>query len=201
MKRLVAFLLLMTPLASQSQEFSTFTAAWWNVENLFDTRDDPKTNDDEFTPQGDRHWTRRRLSNKVNGIYKTLLMMNLPDVVGLAEVENNYVLRELCQRLIDRRLFRIEMSQDPFDPAYKDEILHRIAKFYGVSMFDASFMLLQGVSSNHAYHPGKPAINILYKDGTVRDISEVSAELHLDVLTQPTVRHFICYPKELQGQR
>lgn len=87
----------MTPLASQSQEFSTFTAAWWNVENLFDTRDDPKTNDDEFTPQGDRHWTRRRLSNKVNGIYKTLLMMNLPDVVGLAEVENNYVLRELCQ--------------------------------------------------------------------------------------------------------
>lgn len=87
----------MTPLASQSQEFSTFTAAWWNVENLFDTRDDPETDDDEFTPQGERHWTRRRLSDKVNGIYKTLVQMNLPDVVGLGEVENNYVLRELCQ--------------------------------------------------------------------------------------------------------
>ena len=97
MKRLVALLLLMTPLASQSQEFSTFTAAWWNVENLFDTRDDPETDDDEFTPQGERHWTRRRLSDKVNGIYKTLVQMNLPDVVGLGEVENNYVLRELCQ--------------------------------------------------------------------------------------------------------
>ena len=87
----------MTPLASQSQEFSTFTAAWWNVENLFDTRDDPDTDDDEFTPEGEKHWTRRRLNDKVNGIYKTLLMMNLPDVVGLGEVENNYVLRELCQ--------------------------------------------------------------------------------------------------------
>ena len=87
----------MTSLTSQSQEVSTFTAAWWNVENLFDLRDDPSTSDDEFTPQGDRHWTRRRLNDKVNGIYKTLVMMDLPDVVGLGEVENAYVLRELCQ--------------------------------------------------------------------------------------------------------
>ena len=88
----------MIPLASQSQEtFSTFTAAWWNVENLFDLRDDPKTNDDEFTPAGERHWTRRRLDAKLQGIYKTLMMMDLPDVVGLGEVENAYVLRELCQ--------------------------------------------------------------------------------------------------------
>ena len=74
-----------------------FTAAWWNVENLFDTRDDPHTNDDEFTPQGDMHWTRRKLQAKLQGIAKTLAMADLPDVVGLAEVENSYVLRELCQ--------------------------------------------------------------------------------------------------------
>lgn len=73
-----------------------FTAAWWNVENLFDTRDDPQTNDDEFTPQGERHWTRRKLQAKLQGIAKTLAMADLPDVVGLAEVENKYVLRELC---------------------------------------------------------------------------------------------------------
>ena len=73
-----------------------FTAAWWNVENLFDTRDDPRTNDDDFTPQGDYHWTRRKLQAKLQGIAKTLAMMDLPDVVGLAEVENSYVLRELC---------------------------------------------------------------------------------------------------------
>lgn len=74
-----------------------FTVAWWNVENLFDTRDDTKTNDDEFTPEGEKHWTRRRLAVKVDGIYKTLAMMDLPDVVGLGEVENKFVLRELCQ--------------------------------------------------------------------------------------------------------
>lgn len=98
MRRLLILSLLLSAIAVQAQEeHREFTAAWWNVENLFDLRDDPKTNDDEFTPQGDLHWTRRRLNAKLQGIYKTLVQMDLPDVAGLAEVENNYVLRELCQ--------------------------------------------------------------------------------------------------------
>lgn len=101
MKRVAFVLIVMLTATAQSQEvqqqFSTYTIGWWNVENLFDTRDDPKTNDDEFTPEGDKHWTRHRMYRKINGLYKTLLMMDLPDVVGLGEVENKYVLRELCQ--------------------------------------------------------------------------------------------------------
>ena len=73
-----------------------FTIAWWNVENFFDTRDDPATSDDEFTPDGESHWSTQRFNAKRDGIYKTLLMIDAPDVVGLAEVENAYVLRELC---------------------------------------------------------------------------------------------------------
>ncbi len=94
----LTLLLLLLPMAMQAQDSATvFTAAWWNVENLFDTRDDPKINDDDFTPQGDLHWTRRKLNIKLQGIHKTLTLMDLPDVVGLAEVENKFVLRELCQ--------------------------------------------------------------------------------------------------------
>lgn len=111
--------------------------------------------------------------------------------------DEDFVLRELCRRLTDRHLFKIEMSQEPFDADYKDMLLHAIADHYNISLYDASFMLLQGVSSNHAYHPDKPAINILFKDGTIKDISEASDQMHLDVLTQPVVRHFVCYPKEL----
>lgn len=90
---LVVFMFMIKPI-SQAQQ--TYTAVWWNVENLFDTRDDPRTNDDDFTPQGDMRWTRRKLQAKLQGIAKTLIMADLPDVVGLAEVENSYVLRELC---------------------------------------------------------------------------------------------------------
>ena len=110
----------------------------------------------------------------------------------------DFVLSELSRRLINRQLFRIEIAQEPFDPNYKDEILHAIAQQYGITLYDASFMLLQGISSNHAYHPKKPAINILYKDGTVKDISEASDQLNISVLSQPVIKHFICYPKELE---
>ena len=92
----MSLLLMLMPLSVQSQSPSIFTAAWWNVENLFDTRDDPHTADDDFTPRGDYHWTRRKLNDKIQGLYKTLLQMELPDVVGLAEVENAWVLKELC---------------------------------------------------------------------------------------------------------
>ena len=97
MKRILLILFLMASAASAQNHAAVFTAAWWNVENLFDLRDDPEINDDQFTPQGEYHWTRRKFNAKIQGIYKTLTMMDMPDVVGLAEVENNYVLRELTQ--------------------------------------------------------------------------------------------------------
>ncbi len=105
MRPFILLLLLMATFPAQSQDtaFSMFTAAWWNVENLFDTRDDPHTNDDDFTPRGDYHWTRRKLNDKIQGLYKTLMQMELPDVVGLAEVENAWVLRELCNATPLRR--------------------------------------------------------------------------------------------------
>ena len=113
----------------------------------------------------------------------------------------DFVLRELCNRLINRQLFKIEIQQEPFSNDYKDEILHRIANHYGITLYDASFLLLQGISSNHAYHPKKPAINILYKDGTLKDISEASDQLNISVLSQPVIKHFICYPKELDVKK
>ena len=92
----IGLLLLLPFMVHAQSDKAVFSAAWWNVENLFDTRDDPKTDDDAFTPEGDYRWTRRKFNQKIQGIYKTLAMMDMPDVVGLAEVENSYVLRELC---------------------------------------------------------------------------------------------------------
>lgn len=111
--------------------------------------------------------------------------------------DEDRVLSELCRRLTYRHLLRIEMRDSEFDPDYIDDVRKRIAKLYGWSLEEADFILVQGVSSNHAYHPKKPAINILYKDGTLKDISEASDQLNISVLSQPVVKHFICYPKEL----
>lgn len=111
--------------------------------------------------------------------------------------DEDLVLSELCKRLTSRHLFKIEMQDDEFDPNYMEEIKQRIMRYYGWSAEEADYMLLHGVSSNHAYHPRKAAINILYKDGTLKDISEASGQLNNSVLSQPVVKHFICYPKEI----
>ena len=112
--------------------------------------------------------------------------------------DKDRVLAELCRRLTDRHLFRIGMKEEAFDPNYINDMRQKIAQLYGWSLEEADFLLLQGVSSNHAYHPNKSAINILYKDGTLKDISEASDQLNISVLSQPVVKHFICYPKELE---
>ncbi|WKN31980.1 endonuclease/exonuclease/phosphatase family protein [Porifericola rhodea] len=74
---------------------------FWNVENLFDTKDDTLTRDEEFLPYGIRGWSNERYQQKLFAIYKTLVATGgweLPDLIALAEVENNEVLKDLIER-------------------------------------------------------------------------------------------------------
>ena len=112
--------------------------------------------------------------------------------------DSDMVLSQLSKRLVDRHLFKIEMSSEPFDEDYVNQIREKISKQLGITAEEADYFLLHDVSSNHAYHPKKPAINIVYKDGTIKDISVASDQLNITVLSQPVIKHFICYPKELQ---
>ncbi len=72
---------------------------FYNVENLFDTVNDPGKDDDAFTPDGDRRWNAYRLRIKVNNIYKALVAaaeFEIPAIIGLCEVENMHVLEMLA---------------------------------------------------------------------------------------------------------
>ncbi len=71
---------------------------WWNVENLFDARDDPNTDDDEFTPQGRMRWTEKKLLLKrvrigtlLRAISSDDRFRNCPDIIAFAESENHRV--------------------------------------------------------------------------------------------------------------
>lgn len=71
---------------------------FYNVENLFDTRDDNMTEDDSFTPDGELHWTNKRLNLKLLNISKVILSAsgwNVPDIVVFAEIENRSILEKL----------------------------------------------------------------------------------------------------------
>ena len=71
---------------------------FYNVENLFDHRDDPVTSDEEFTSGGLRRWTMNRFQNKILNLSKVFLNVpdwNAPAMIALCEVENRYVLEQL----------------------------------------------------------------------------------------------------------
>ncbi|MBT8265739.1 MAG: endonuclease [Bacteroidia bacterium] len=78
-----------------------FTVAFYNLENLFDTHDDHLTNDDDFLPDSERRWTKKRYQKKLRKLGYTISQIGLkstnklPVIVGLAEVENKLVLRDL----------------------------------------------------------------------------------------------------------
>ena len=73
---------------------------FYNVENLFDTKDDSLTLDDEFLPTGARGWSQKRFEKKKDNLAKVILAscdFSHPDIVGMAEVENRYVLEQLVE--------------------------------------------------------------------------------------------------------
>ena len=85
-------------ISSQEQPFAVETIAFYNVENLFDHYDDPKTRDDDRTPEGRDRWTEdifeKKLTNTAIVIADVAreLTGGPPAVIGLSEVENRYVI-------------------------------------------------------------------------------------------------------------
>lgn len=82
-----------------SQELHTI--AFYNLENLFDTIDDPETLDDDFTPKGAKRWTPKRYRKKLYKLANTIAQIGLesssknPVLIGIAEVENEEVVKDL----------------------------------------------------------------------------------------------------------
>lgn len=80
-----------------------FTISFYNLENLFDTKDDKYTNDDAFLPHAERNWNERRYRKKLKKLGKVISQIGTkkshfpPAVVGLAEVENKQVVQDLIQ--------------------------------------------------------------------------------------------------------
>ena len=100
----MTFLFLSLPAHLNARE--PFRIVFWNVENFFDTRDNPHKNDNEFLPTSKRRWTDARYQAKVEKTARTLVSAShegiLPKLIGLCEVENDSCLHHLTRRSLLR---------------------------------------------------------------------------------------------------
>lgn len=123
------FLCLAIPVRAQE----SFRVLFWNVENLFDCKDDSRKNDNEFLPDAKRHWTPYRYWEKVRNLAKGIIASGdeyVPDLVGLCEVENDSCLYDLTRRSPLREAgYRFVMTDSPDQRGIDVALLYQRAKF------------------------------------------------------------------------
>ncbi|MBE6215771.1 MAG: hypothetical protein E7123_06040 [Bacteroidales bacterium] len=110
MRRLIIVLMLcVAEVALSAQEKDPVLVMFWNVENFYDWIDQGGGESDrEFSSYGERHWTRKRFYAKCDALAKSILWIGdnygrMPDVIGLAEVENRGVLHKLISSTLLRK--------------------------------------------------------------------------------------------------
>lgn len=114
MKITVIFIILFLSFAATQRGYQVCIVAFYNLENFYDTVDNPIVNDDDFTPNGIKHYTGAIFRDKVNKLATVIsqvgtdITANGPALLGVAEIENDTVLETLIQHpLLKNRHYRI----------------------------------------------------------------------------------------------
>ncbi|MFW6245892.1 MAG: hypothetical protein ACOC13_00440 [Tangfeifania sp.] len=109
------------------------TVAFYNVENLFDLEDAPGKADEEFTPESDKNWNRERYEQKLEDIARVISALNegdLPEIVGLSEVENEQVLNDLTRTgLLAGGKYKVIHHESPDFRGIDCALIYRPAEF------------------------------------------------------------------------
>lgn len=103
------------------------------------------------------------------------------------------VLSRLCRGLIDRKLLKIKLSSEAFDIKLVTSLRGEAAQKLKISEDDARYFVFTGDAANTTYNPLDEHITVLFKDGTVRDISQVDNALIHQQLAAPVKKHYLCY--------
>jgi HD superfamily phosphohydrolase len=112
------------------------------------------------------------------------------------QYHDDFVLRNLCEMIVNRDLLKIKIKKKPIKKQLLDEHRNKLMETYQISKDEASYFVFQGEISNQAYEEKSQNINILFKSGKIQDIVKASDQLNLKALTKPVTKYFICYPKD-----
>jgi HD superfamily phosphohydrolase len=107
--------------------------------------------------------------------------------------ENDPVLSNLSAMLINRRLLKAKLQAEPFGTGTVEKLLPEAAAILHIKNRDAAYFVFTGEHTNTTYNATDEKINILFKDGTVRDISQVDNALIHRSLSTAVKKFYICY--------
>jgi len=99
------------------------------------------------------------------------------------------ILKTLASSIVNRKLFKIEfLDADKADERYEELKSHYTEE-------EMRFLILKGTARNNAYNPSKDNIYIKFKDGSIKEITDITEQWNIRSLSNPVVKHYIAYPK------
>jgi len=123
---------------------------------------------------------------------------SLDDFDVMATVKNwidhpDKILSTLCKGLVDRKLYKVRLQGNSFHNSVVNEKKKELMQRFGINNEEAGYFIFTGEAMNTTYNPEDERINILFKDGSVKDISKVDNALIHQHLSSPVKKHYICY--------
>ena len=123
---------------------------------------------------------------------------SLDDFDVMATVKNwmrhpDKILSTLCCGLVDRKLYKVKLQADTFNDSAVNEKKKELMKRFSINNEEADYFVFTGEAINTTYSLEDERINILFKDGSVKDISKVDNALIHQHLSSTVKKQYICY--------
>lgn len=148
----------------------------YNLENLFDCQNDPLTDDDSFTPEGDHQWTDKKYKTKLSNLSKAIMAAggwDTPIIVGLCEVENATVVNDLINSTpLQYAKYKYVHKDSPDRRGVDVAMLYQPDKF---KLLSQKFL--------HVDIGDRPTRDILYASGVIKETGDT---LHIFVNHWPS---------------
>ena len=108
----------------------------------------------------------------------------------------DFVLRNLCDMIINRTLLKIKIKDKKFDNKKLQQHINKVTDSLKISKQEAEYFVFEGEISNQAYQKNIQKINVLYKSGKVGDITNATDQFDMKALSKSITKYYICYPKD-----
>ena len=103
------------------------------------------------------------------------------------------ILKTLSSAIINRKLFRIEFMDEIKTQKKYSELQQKFSEE------EMKYLVLKGKAQNDAYNPAKDNIYIRFKDGSIKELTDITEQWNIRSLSGPVVKHYIAYPKEIKN--
>ncbi|MDF2431476.1 MAG: uncharacterized protein JWP44_1107 [Mucilaginibacter sp.] len=122
------------------------------------------------------------------------------DIMAAVKVwatHHDFVLAKLCNDLVQRNLYKVDITNEPPNRQFIVELTARVVEKYNITAKEASYFVFDDTIRNNAYKPGDGNIRILMKNGIIKDITAASDNSNLEALAKTVKKYILCYKKDL----